>query len=403
MSQRFPTLAGLLAPHDLQHFLDHHWEREHLHVRGRPGESRASLVTLEAVDAMLSTRVNRHPDVSLVNARDAVEPEDYSDDAGLIDPIRVARLFGAGATIIVNNLDQLNPAVRAVVSSLETELGVHAQANLYLTPGGAQGFAAHYDSHDVLLVQVLGKKQWRLYDSPKGMPLRGERFDPAATKPGERTADLLLQPGDVLYIPRGLMHDADAVDDGPSMHVTLGLHAVRWSEVLLEALAAQALSDPGLRAGLPLGALVPGGDPGVLREAMRVLVERTLPAMRWDDVSARLLAQFDRDHKEYLPGLMADAVAPLTAETVFTRRLGVRTALVEDGDAVVLTVDGRSTRWPGAVAPMLRAALGFTAPFRMADLGDDLDDKGKLTLLRRLLGEGAVATARLTPIPTREP
>lgn len=394
MSERFPTLAGLIAPHSLQHFLDHHWEREHLHVLGRPDEARASLVTLEAVDLMLSTRVNRHPDVSVVNAANPVEPEDYTDGEDLVDPIRVARLFAAGGTIIINNLDQYSPRVRALVSQLEAELRVHAQANLYLTPGGAQGFAAHYDSHDVILVQVIGQKQWRLYDSPKGLPMRGERFDPAATKPGERTAELLLQPGGVLYIPRGLMHDAVAVDDGPSMHVTIGLHAFRWSEVLLEALAAQAIVDPELREGLPLGALRSDASVEALREAMRARVDRLIESMRWDDVSPRLLAQFDREHKEHLPGLMIDAVTPITAETVFVRRGGVHAEVALDGEALVLTVDGRSTRWPAAVAPMLNAALTHEGPLRMADLGDDLDDPGKITLLRRLLGEGAVSMAR---------
>ena len=127
---------------------------------------------------------------------------------------------------------------------------------------------------------------------------------------------------------------------------------------------------------------------------MQAMLDRVLPAMRWDDVGPRLLAQFDREHKEYLPGLMADAVAPITPETVFARRRGVRATVTVDGDALALSVDGRTTRWPGAVAPMLRAALGFEGPFRMADLGPDLDDKGKVTLLRRLLGEGAVAVAR---------
>lgn len=392
MSERFPTLASLLAPHPLQHFLDHHWERRFLHVQGRPDDARAGLVTLDAVDAMLTARVNRHPDVSLVDARDPVEPEDYSDDGGLVDPVKVAKLFAAGATIILNNLDQLSPAVRATLSRLEAELGIHAQANLYLTPGGAQGFAPHFDSHDVILVQLVGQKQWRLYDSPRGLPMRGERFDPAATKPGERSADLLLRRGDALYIPRGLMHDAVAADDGPSLHVTVGLHAFRWSEVLLEALAAQALADPELRAGLPLGALGAGADD--LGEAMRARAERALRAMRWDDVRGRLRGQFDREHKEHLPGLVTDAVAPITPETAFARRPGARAEVTPDGDALVLAVNGRSTRWPGAVAPMLAAALAREGTFRMADLGDDLDDKGKVTLLRRLLAEGAVAIAR---------
>lgn len=394
MSERFPTLAGLLAPHSLQHFLDHHWEQRPLHVRGRPDDARASMITLDAVDAMLTARASRHPDVSLVNARDPVEAGDYSDDDGLIDPVRVAKLFAAGATIIVNNLDQLAPPVRATLARLEAELGIHAQANLYLTPGGAQGFAPHFDSHDVLLVQCVGQKQWRLYDSPRGLPMRGERFDPAATKPGERSTELLLRTGDVLYIPRGLMHDAVAVDDGPSMHVTLGLHAFRWSEVLLEALAGQALLDPELRAGLPLGALRRDASESELREAMRRRFDRVLDAVRWDDVRERLHAQFDREHKEHLPGLVTGAIAPLTADTAFERRPGARVTVVEEDAAAVLTVNGRSTRWPAAVAPLLASTLKREGAFRMADLGDELDDKGKVTLLRRLILEGAVAIAR---------
>ncbi|MDB4932521.1 MAG: putative Lysine-specific demethylase [Myxococcaceae bacterium] len=394
MSERFPTLASLLAPHPLQHFLDHHWEREPLHVKGDPRAPRAGLVSLDAVDALLTGRANRHPDVTLVNARDPVEADDYSDEQGLVDPVAVAKLYAAGATIIVNNLDQLVPGVRATLSRLEAELGVHAQANLYLTPGGAQGFACHFDSHDVVLVQLVGQKQWRLYDSPKGLPMRGERFDPAATKPGERTADLRLEPGDALYIPRGLMHDADAVDGGPSMHVTVGLHAFRWSEVLLEALAARAIADPELRTGLPLGALAPGADPDALRDAMRARVDRALDGLQWDLVRDRMRGQFEREHKEHLAGLLSDAVAPISAETVFARRPGASVEVAADGDAVVLTVNGRSTRWPGAVAPMLRDAVTREGGFRLADLGDDLDDKGKRTMVKRLLGEAALAVVR---------
>lgn len=394
MHERFPTLAGLLAPHSLQHFLDHHWERLPLHVSGRADDPRASLVTLEGVDAMLTARASRHPDVTIVNARDPVEPPDYSDDDGLVDPVRVAKLFAAGATIIVNNLDQLAPHVRDLLGRLESELGIHAQANLYLTPGGAQGFAAHFDSHDVLLVQCVGRKQWRLYDSPRGLPMRGERFNPAETKAGELSTELLLQAGDVLYIPRGLMHDAVAVDDGPSMHVTVGLHPFRWSEVLLEALAVQALRDPDLRAGVPLGALRSDAGDDELRAAMQQRVDRALTAVRWDDVRDRLHEQFDREHKEHLTGLVSGAIAPITADTAFERRPGARAEVDEEEDGAVLTVNGRSTRWPLAIAPILAATIKRRGTFRMADLGDELDDKGKVTMLRRLLLEGAVAVAR---------
>ena len=34
------------------------------------------------------------------------------------------------------------------------------QINAYITPPENQGFAAHYDTHDVFVLQVSGSKRW---------------------------------------------------------------------------------------------------------------------------------------------------------------------------------------------------------------------------------------------------
>ncbi len=395
MGDRFPSLAHLIAPHPLEDFLANHWEQRYLHVRAQDGVRRDGMLDLAAIDAMLTGRLNRHPGITVVNAKSPVEAADYAGESDDIDPIRLAKLFGGGATIIVNNLDQLAPDVRGLLAKLECELGIHVQANLYMTPGGgAQGFAAHYDSHDVILVQCVGAKHWRLYDSPSGLPMRGERFDAKATKAGAQTAELLLQPGDVLYIPRGLMHDAVAVGDQPSIHVTVGFHAFRWSEVLLEALAAVAIDDPSLRAGVPLGTFGARGTTDDVAATLRAKALAAAAAMRWEAVAPRMRSQFEAEHKEELRGLVADAVATLGPDSRFVRRAGARTAVDVGDTRLTLTVNGRSTEWPAAVAPMLRAALEADGVFDMTALGDELDDAGKVTMLRRLLAEGALTLAR---------
>ena len=70
---------------------------------------------------------------------------------------------------------------------------------------------------------------------------------------GEVTEKFTLRPGDCLYLPRGLMHDAENVGEEPSLHITVGLITKTWADLLLEAISELALSEPGFRRSLPPG------------------------------------------------------------------------------------------------------------------------------------------------------
>ena len=63
-----------------------------------------------------------------------------------------------------------------------------------------------------------------------------------------------LRQGDLLYIPRGVVHEAATTDDS-SIHITLGLHVWRWADLLRESILSLAESDVRLRTSLPLGLL----------------------------------------------------------------------------------------------------------------------------------------------------
>lgn len=390
---KFPALARLLAPVSVDDFLAHYWEQRYLRVPATDRGPTEAPVTLAEVDAVLTGRPHHHPDLQLVDAARTVEVDEYARDDDSIDPVRAVKRFAAGATIVLNRLDEQAPRVRELLARLETELGIHVQANMYLTPRAAQGFPIHYDNHDVIIVQCEGRKRWRLYESPKVLPMRGERFEAAVTKPGAKTDEFVMDTGDVLYVPRGLMHDAVAEGDELSLHVTIGFHAVRWSEVLLEAIARAAVDDVELRKGIPLGALVDGTPDEALAAQLRGHAARVLDGVRWERVRDRVEAQYFFGHKERLGGLLLDAATELTLDTPLARRDGAQPTLERQGDAVVLTVQGRATRWPAHAATTLENALAHDR-FTPRSLGDDLDEKGRLTLARRLLAEGAVRVAR---------
>ena len=110
----FPTLARLIAPVPVSQFLAQHWESAYLRVpaRDRGPDAREVPITLAELDAVLMDRPHMHPHVQLVDAARAVAVEEYTHDDDVVDPVRAVKRFSAGATMIVNRIDEWAPRVR---------------------------------------------------------------------------------------------------------------------------------------------------------------------------------------------------------------------------------------------------------------------------------------------------
>src|SRR5208283_1139855 len=99
-----------------------------------------------------------------------------------------------------------------------------------LTPGNTAGFSPHYDTHEVFVVQVGGRKRWRIYEPPIVLPHRSQPFVRAGYAPPAPLLECELCPGDLLYLPRGYVHSA-TTSEGYSAHVTIGLTVYTWVEL----------------------------------------------------------------------------------------------------------------------------------------------------------------------------
>lgn len=96
-------------------------------------------------------------------------------------------------------------------------------ANIYLTPPNSQGFAPHYDDIEAFVLQIEGQKEWLLYP-----PRSADEVLPRTSSPDFRENELgeplfrhILKPGDMLYFPRGWIHQARTVENQHSLHITL--------------------------------------------------------------------------------------------------------------------------------------------------------------------------------------
>jgi hypothetical protein len=153
--------------------------------------------------------------------------------------------YNKGFTVLINKLDLRVQAVANVCSSLESWLGIHTNANLYFTPPYSQGFESHWDWMEAVIMQVSGSKKWKLTRPLVPLSRPDQKWKPKSTHLAEReSVEVLLQPGDVLWLPRGVIHEAQT-QDSASMHITIGILVKdnTW-EGLLHILLSQLQATP---------------------------------------------------------------------------------------------------------------------------------------------------------------
>ncbi|MFO0682713.1 MAG: cupin domain-containing protein [Sandaracinus sp.] len=389
-SARQYDFESILHPISKKQFFEDYWEKKPLLIRRKDRAYYGDLLTLEALDRVITSNTLTNSNAFIANARNPVDAKAYTFPDGVVDLARLYQQFADGGTIGFNQLHTFVPRLHDFCRSLERELSCRFQTNIYMTPPGSQGFPPHYDSHDVFILQVHGTKHWQIFDTPIELPFRGQSFKRAETPVGAVTMEFDLEPGDMFYLPRGIMHDAQT-REGETLHITVGALQTTWTEAVLEAVAKMALSDLEMRRSLP---------PGYARTEF----DRTEARAKFKEMFRRLAERADADAAldHFADDLVSSRTALLEGQLMqvlglsklsLDDRVGARPNLLyryreKDGQFIV-SCYGAEMRLPAYAAEPTRYALE-TASFAVRDLPGDLDDEGKLVLIKRLVREGMV-------------
>ena len=135
----------------------------------------------------------------------------------------VQSLLEAGSTAILNRIDVRQELIRKLCEEVASFTDADTTANAYLAFSGEGSFGAHWDTHDVMAIQLIGKKHWRIYPPTYQFPLPGhtsKSFEAAC--PAEPIFDGMLEAGDLLYLPRGWWHEVLPV--GETLHIAVGIY-----------------------------------------------------------------------------------------------------------------------------------------------------------------------------------
>lgn len=361
------------------------------------------LFSLGAADELLSRRGLRTPFLRMAKDGVVTPPARYTRSGGagaaVADQVaddRVLELFADGHTVVFQGLHRVWPPLVDFAGALGSDLGHPVQVNSYVTPSSSRGFAAHYDVHDVFVLQVAGEKRWRVHAPVHPAPLRDQPWSQrvAAVAASAQQLPLLeavLRPGDALYLPRGFLHAAEALG-AVSCHLTVGVHPVTRHHLLETLLALLADDQADLRASLPMGLDLadPASVEPDLAATVAALTARlaTVTAAEVTNHLARSLLASNRP-EPVGPLAQAAALAGLDSDTALRARRHLRHTLAfDDDDGVVLRLADRTVRLPADTATAVRALLDGTV-LRVGEL-PGLEPADALVLARRLVREAVV-------------
>lgn len=383
-------------------FAESHWGRAPLlSTADELGRSFTDLLDAAAVDELVSRRGLRTPFLRMAKDGTVVGTKAFTRAGGagatIADQVAddgVLRQIDGGATLVLQALHRTWPPLIEFGTQLSAELGHPVQINSYITPAANRGFAPHYDVHDVFVLQVEGRKRWRIHAPVVLDPLDNQPWETVRVAVGERAQeepllDCVLVPGDALYLPRGTIHAAEALGE-TSIHLTVGVHPVTRYQ-LVRQLLELAQDDPALRTSLPVG--VDLSDPAVLAphvtatvRALSVYLENVDADRIADRVGARLM---NLTRPEPIgPLAQLRAAEHLSADDVVRLRGGLRYRVAADAETITVSFLDRSVVCPIATESALKTILAGDA-FRPREL-PGLEPEEQVTLARRLLREGVI-------------
>lgn len=373
------------------------WGRRHLLTHG---DGFDDLLDLAAIDELLSTRGLRTPFLRVAKDGRTLPERSFTSGGGVgaaitdqLDDARLAAQFADGATIVLQGLHRTWAPIAEFVRDLAADLGHPVQANAYITPPQSQGFSAHYDVHDVFVLQLSGEKRWVIHEPVLQWPMRDEPWEAggrrdlvARAAEGEPALDVVLRPGDCLYLPRGYLHAATALG-GVSAHLTLGIHTWTRHHLATDVMRLALARAADLRA--PLAAGLDVSDPAALADdaaTVRAALVAAIEQISDADLAAALGRRADDSGRPEPVSPLAQAAAArdLTPETVVRVREHLRLRRIDVEDGLRLLGRGVDVTLDPSTAPLLDVVLDGS-PHRVSDLPDDAAEPVRRLLVATVL------------------
>ncbi|HEU4405110.1 MAG TPA: cupin domain-containing protein [Polyangiaceae bacterium] len=241
-----------LAPPDVRALLEA-YRGKRTFFRGPDARRLAALTALRKWEAL---------DILAGRTRDVCawfETRDGVLTAAEVSPDVARKLYRAGMTFYAKAMAEVDP-VRDAVARLWRLPPANVVCDVFCNHPGAKS-RAHFDAANLITVQITGRKRWRIApnrhapdpnsgwavnDRVMARELRLYARGPMPERMPDDAEEFVLEPGAMLYMPRGFWHETESDRESVSLHVSQAI--LPWADAVLPALRAKLVRDPAFRA-----------------------------------------------------------------------------------------------------------------------------------------------------------
>ena len=298
-------------------------------------------------------------------------------------------------TLLVQAVDQFVPEVAELLEQFRflPSWRIDDVMISFAAPGGSVG--PHFDNYDVFLLQAQGKRNWKIGQMCNSESPLLQHADLRILAEFEESAEWVLEPGDMLYLPPRLAHFGIAEDD--CMTYSVGFRAPSATEVLTHFtdFLAQYLTDEERYTDADAQ---PVSDPHQIQsDALDRLKSLLAEHMSDERMLLTWFGQFMTEPR--YPELVAgeevgeeDFISSLQDGAILVRNPSARMAWSEVDDDVLLFASGQSRYLPGKLRELLKLICAADA-LHAENLGPWLADEDGRDLLCELVKQGSLGFA----------
>lgn len=189
-------------------------------------------------DVVAKKKMNYGTDLNVVRFNEAERRRISYKTEGQVSIEELQKCMSTGWSVRFLRPHEHAECNRGFISMMEEQFRCFCGLNSYWTPANSQGFAPHYDDVDVFLLQMEGEKQWRLYDPLEKVDYlsRHSSEDYLPEQFPTPKHEFVLKAGDVLYMPRGMVHQGRTFPHNHSLHITFSANQIHsWADFFISA------------------------------------------------------------------------------------------------------------------------------------------------------------------------
>ena len=383
-------LSWLLPGVGQERFFNDYWEKKPLHIRsGDPGYFN-DFFTLKDMESALFSAPVHSKDLAIFHQQKLrLNNDEFFSGPGQVKASRIYdAYFTRGNTVCLHHPENNHHSVQALCRQLSHIFYSQVISSLFLGPPDSTGLDVHFDYYNAFILQLSGKKRWRLYDFVSENPsCDKDRFKLDKTTLGQPVLDVVLEQGDILYFPRGMPHEPFCLDSH-SLHMTVGVKTHTWADMLHRSIDNLRDTNALFRQSLP-PIEVMRRHPGDYQSLLQRMIANMQELSDIEELITSLEENYYLTRPARLDGhlTMAERIDGLNPDTGLRHRTALTPQIKETKDHVEILFEGAKVQGPLSVSHALKF-IAANPGFTLSQISEQLTAEAKINLVAKLIQSG---------------